>query len=104
MNTPKSVQVGQTEYRIELDPTEIDSDTCGSTYLTQSVIRIRPGLSEGEHRDTLLHETLHACAHFANISHKERLVEEEWIGRLTPVLLDTLCRNPELRKVLFNEA
>lgn len=97
------IHVPQSTYRVEIDSTEIENGNCGATYHNSGVIRIRPNLTDGEYRDTLFHEVRHACAHAAGVSQEEKLSEEEWISRTTPILLDTLTRNPELRKILFDE-
>lgn len=97
------VTVGQSTYRVEIDPTEIENGNCGTTYHQSGVIRLRPNMSDGEYRDTLLHEVRHAVAHFVGIGDEDKLSEEEWITRTNPALLDVLCKNPELRRVLFNE-
>lgn len=48
-------------------------------------------------RDTLLHEVLHAVAFTAGISAElGNTKEEEIIRRMSPLLLDTLRRNPAL--------
>lgn len=52
--------------------------------------------------ETLLHEVLHACF-VVMATPLEHDVEEETIGALSPVLLDTLRRNPALTAYLLDD-
>lgn len=58
-------------------------------------ITIEPDQKGNFLRDTLLHEVLHACL-FAAAGGMTTDEEERLVASLTPVLLDTLRRNPGL--------
>lgn len=93
---PMVIKVGTLSYNASIDNSEIDNGTCGSTYHQTGQIRISPYMASGEYKTTLLHEVMHACAHFAGIVDKEELDEETWIGRLSPIILLVLQENPHL--------
>lgn len=95
------IRVGQTTYTVRREQFEGEAGNNGATYTDSSQILIAPLLSRGKYRETLLHETLHTCAHFAGVENKQRLTEEEFITRLAPVLLMVLADNPELLKELL---
>lgn len=51
--------------------------------------------------DTLLHEIIHQCIRVTGIEIKNEKMEEHLICVMTPVLLDTLRRNPTVVKYLL---
>ena len=59
MKVPTTVQVGGHVYQIRLDPTLTDDHDSGQVNYRTQVIRIHPGRSQSEMRETLVHEILH---------------------------------------------
>jgi hypothetical protein len=96
------IRVGALTYTLKHEATEYENGHCGSTYHQLSQINIAPMLSDGEYRSTLLHEVMHACAHFAGIDQEEKLDEEQWISKFSPTFLMVLADNPRLIDVLLN--
>ncbi len=91
---PRSVTIGPYKYGIKLvkelgEPEELDgvTDTAGSRLL------IKKDLSPSRMRETVMHEILHAIWDVTNLP---KAYEEKVIMRLSPILLDTLQRNPEV--------
>ncbi len=74
--------------------------TCNNEYGdfdgNQQVIRIDSRNARDEQADTLLHETLHACCHFAGIDVEEKLTEEDFVTRISPILHTVLKENHSL--------
>lgn len=91
-----NIKVGPLSYVVRIEATEYENGHCGATYHQLSQINISPNLSTGEYRSTLLHEVMHACAHFAGIDQEEKIDEETWITKLSPTLLMVLSDNPHL--------
>jgi hypothetical protein len=69
----------------------------GMTDQRGSVIHMNPNNAETFLRETLLHEVTHACHFVAGLGDGATVTCEEFVTRVSPVLLDTLRRNPELR-------
>lgn len=90
------VKVGPIRYRITEDSSEIEEGRCGVTYKQTARIRINPSLSADVRKETLLHEMLHAICSICGIDDEDRLTEEEWISRVSPILLMVLQENPDL--------
>lgn len=63
-------------------------------------IWVNPHASEQFQREALLHEVIHACQAVAGLPNSGA-VGEDFVTRVTPVLLDTLDRNAALRRYLF---
>jgi len=62
-------------------------------------IHIRSTLPDGIPMvDTLIHEVIHAICHIA-LASEDRLAERQ-VTTLSTILIDTLFRNPKLRKCL----
>lgn len=96
------IRVGSLTYSVRNEATEYENGHCGATYHQLSQINIAPMLSDGEYRSTLLHEVMHACAHFVGIDQEEKLDEEQWISKFSPTLLMVLRDNPQLLTALLN--
>lgn len=64
----------------------------GRTDVRNLRLLINADQHEMQLRDTLLHETLHACLHVQELGAED----EEFVRRLAPVLLDVLRSNPVL--------
>ena len=103
---PTHIQVGPMRYTLAIDQAainEINPTAFGRTRNKEQSIVLSAGQGPDQEADTVLHETLHACFTVAGIS--ERMTDtlaEETINALSPLLLDTLRRNPELVAYLLD--
>lgn len=97
MKPPTTVHIGPFRYKLVLaqDHQEFSQDR-GTIHHTLLEIRVDEKLAYDHQRKTVLHEVLHGCFMVANDGIAEKLTEEQWVHRVTGVLLDTLQRNPEL--------
>ena len=76
----------------------------GYTDRYSSRIWINPHAVHEYQREALLHEVMHACQAVAvlpNGATATPVTGEDFITRISPILLDTLDRNPGLRAYLF---
>lgn len=87
-----NIKVGTSLYKVIEDEGEHQDGRRGSTYKELREIRINPSLSPDLKEITLLHEILHACCDFVGIE-DEKLTEEEWIVRISPILHQVLKEN-----------
>lgn len=108
---PEVIQVGPFIYTVQWDHESwsaafdatidaADPDVLrayGMTDQRGSVIYINPNNAETILRETLLHEVMHACQFVAGMPNKAPVAGEEFVTRISPLLLDTLRRNPDLR-------
>jgi hypothetical protein len=101
---PKSVLVGPHRYRLVFNKAETDRRSlaegevrlgeCDHRALT---ILVDPTQAETQIKDTLLHETLHACMSLIGATEDiSEQIEERLVLRLAPVLLQVLGSNPRL--------
>lgn len=101
---PKKVIIGPYEYVIECSDKSraILGLDFGETDIEKLEIRLHPDRHPQVQKETLLHETLHACMNVAALDHElgEEL-EEKVVRRLTPVLMCVLTRNPAWLKVII---
>lgn len=93
MKLPATVQVGAFKYKVQRR--KLKGFVGQHRPFTQLLI-VHPNLPDDQCADTMLHEVLHACATVAGIKD-----QEDFVNRMSPVLLDTFRRNPQLVKVLF---
>lgn len=100
------LRIGPYAYTVVTDDQRVeDTEVRGSEFLwgfheaTTSTIVLRSCMSPDKRAEVLLHEVMHACYHVARV---EPTDEESAIKTLAPMLLDTIRRNPQLRKVLFD--
>lgn len=109
--TPKYIfQIGPYKYNIFYDAEhilrqglEVNDGLFGYTEHHSQGIWIDPAQAPDMAAETLLHELLHACFFASGLT--VQLAddkEEEVIRCLSPILLDTLRRNPELIEALIN--
>ena len=111
MSKPSKIVVGSHVYRVlwstadwaeAVEGNERHSAMFGLTDTRRAVIAINPLIAETMQRETFLHEVLHACEFYAGmIDDSRKYASEEWITRLSPVLLDALLRNPAMRAYLL---
>ena len=93
---PCSVQIGPFTY--EVRPTN-NEDIIGETHNEELRIEIREGLPPQLEKETLLHEILHAI--FFTLGLKTKMDEERIVETVSPILLDVIRRNPDLKMYLF---
>lgn len=93
MNIPDSVRVLSLTYTLTADPEMEEYGTCNAYRLS---IRYNPEQDFRQLRDTVWHETLHACEAFMGI-HK---VSEADLTRLATASLNVLRDNPALVEFL----
>lgn len=65
-------------------------------------IWVNPHATADFQREALFHEVMHACQMTAGLPNTGSSTGEDFITRITPVLLDTLDRNPRLRAYLLS--
>jgi hypothetical protein len=75
----------------------------GFTDRSSCTVWINPHASEQFQREALLHEVTHCCQLVAGLPNDGNVSGEDFITRITPLLLDTLMRNLGLREFLFWE-
>lgn len=110
---PGTVQVGPHVYTIVVDRKRaIDASvTYGFTHPDWSEIILGPDQCLSQQRDTVLHELLHALLALVGVNKggdrallPEEDDEERLVTALSPLLLDTLRRNPDLTAFLLDGA
>lgn len=106
----KSVQVGPFRFKIKWSKKALnkhrlktDLDAVGLTLIDDQMILIDPHVGADMQRETLFHEVLHACWFVCGFRETKKLTEEQTIVALSPVLLDTLRRNPKLVEALLSK-
>lgn len=93
---PARIICGPYRYAVHIDEQRVtESSVRGTTNHLAGRIMIAGELCQEHRRKTLLHEVLHCCA-IVTQERNAKLTEEEWIGKMAAILLDTLQRNPEL--------
>ena len=73
------------------------ADSNGYIDYNKTELLIRPGQSATRERETVMHEVLHAIWDLAGLS------DENIVNRISPLLLDTLRRNPHLVDFLLEK-
>jgi hypothetical protein len=103
MTPPSTIVIGPMRARVAVDELEHNRacreqkrDLLGSWSGRELLITVEPGMPHDQIVDTLVHEVLHAIVdiHGVDLGDEER--EERVVGQLSPVLVDTLRRNPHL--------
>ena len=100
------IDVGCYRYKVLVDPMPFrakarHADDRGYVNHDLAEMVVRPNQTIDLQRETVLHEVIHGVRYLANLPSGE--VEESFVTRMTPLLLDTLRRNPHLRQFLFKE-
>ena len=103
MSIPDSIQIGPYRFRVEATQSAIDrqrvesgrQNRVGQLDIRHALIHVDPTLQPDVLADTLLHEVLHGVWAAVGLP-EEKLEAEQVVGALTPLLLDTLRRNPAL--------
>jgi hypothetical protein len=112
MAMPESVIVGPVRYRItdqdqdwyawEQDRGGQRRNLSGGAWHEQALILVNAGDHPQVQRVTLLHEIMHAVAAQAGYNGLGKFSEERWISAVSPLLLDTLTRNPAVVAYLLD--
>ena len=92
------LQIGPFNVAVTTDPRMVDLGEWDGRNL---LVKIRSDQAAGQQRDTLLHEILHAVVTVVGQECHEGI--EDVVAALSPTLLDTLRRNPDLVKYLTGE-
>ncbi len=106
---PPELTVGPHTYTVRTD-TEAAHRTrsegrLAHTHIDQLLIELDPDRPPSTIAESLLHETLHACWHQAQLNTQDALQEHEEhvVTMLAPSLLDVLRRNPGLVRYLTTD-
>jgi hypothetical protein len=109
MQPPSRVIVGPFPYVVLTDPKHVakarrraHDGRLGETDTTHLQIMVDAELPVAQVRDTVLHEVLHAVTWTVG-GWRKGDGEDDYIGRVSPILLDTLRRNPQLVAYLTAE-
>ena len=101
----EDIAVGCFRYGVAVDPVpfraraEHDGDD-GYVNHDRGEMVIRPDMGICRQQETVMHEVMHAVWHMSGLPRKD---SEEVVKRISPLLLDTLRRNPHLRDFLLGE-
>jgi hypothetical protein len=107
---PESVVIGPYRYTITVDHDAMErlrnrgesgGGNAGTVDYHQLQITIDGDMAASMIADTLLHEIVHCCYRVSGLR-AGKMREEEAIDHLTPVLLDTLRRNPAVARYLLD--
>jgi hypothetical protein len=109
--TPESVIIGPYRYAITVDHEAMErlrnrgesgGGNAGTADYHQLQITIDGDMAAEMIADTLLHEIMHCCYRVSGLG-RGKITEEEAIEHMTPVLLDTLRRNPAVTRYLLED-
>lgn len=109
MNNPVDhVDVGPFHYAVKFDAAEVKrleeknkQEYLGCCSFEEELIAINPNQTSDNLAETLFHEIMHAVFGLSGATGR-MMREEDAIGRLCPMLLDTLRRNPQLVDYLMD--
>ena len=95
-----NIQIGQTSWKVVV----VDGmEDFGQTDYFHAILRLREDQTQDQMKDSLWHEIIHAACFAYGVPIGSLEQEESIIKTLAPVLLDILCRNPELISVLVGD-
>ena len=105
---PKVIHIGPHPYTVVVDEERINKESVeaktrllGYCDSERSEMILRPGQSDSQQKDTILHEVLHAITHQTGIQHELGDDDEEkMVVRMTPLLLLVLQSNWDLVEYL----
>lgn len=98
LRPPKSVKVGTSKFPIHVVaeyPRDCDDNSYGLTNLPTETIYIKADQAEGQMKDTVAHEVLHAIANRGAFRISDEN-EERMIQQIVPWLLLVIQDNPKL--------
>ena len=99
MVIPHTIKVGPHVYSIVRKTVEEMPDALGNTDFDTNEIRIRKNMRKTKSQEVLLHELLHTTTYpsFTGVYEgEEKLMTEEFVNAVAPVLLQVLKDNPKL--------
>ena len=100
---PHTIKVGPHVYTV-VRKTAVDMpEVMGNSDFDKVEIMVRKGLRKSKAQEILLHELLHACTYpsFTGVYEgEEKLMTEEFVNAVAPVLLQVLKDNPKLVEYL----
>lgn len=112
-SVPDIITVGAARYAVIVDDAAITKAAlemgcvggklCGHHNQAELKITLHPNQPPDGARDSLLHELIHALAAQTDVNRDWGDLEEGFVSRLTPALLDVLRRNPRLVQFLTGE-
>jgi hypothetical protein len=109
MKPPKTIKVGSRIYKVSArrrdlhrTQSEIQQSVLGATMNHRLKIHLDKKAAAGVVQETLLHEVLHAVTEFTGLDDNLGESEEDFVNRLSPVLLQVLRDNPELVEYLLS--
>lgn len=111
---PESIQVGPHRYTVEATGAAITKararegpTVVGHHDANALVLTVDPDLPHSQQADTVLHEVMHAVLYSVDVDrvlvNHEAGLDEHLICAVTPILLDTLRRNPDLVAFLITD-
>ena len=106
---PESIRVGPYRFTIECSETAIlrvsiasKGNRMGEMNSSNLTLTIKPDMPPDQLADTLLHEVLHAVLYTVGTTLEDE-EQERIVGTISPMLLDTLRRNPMLVAYLLDQ-
>lgn len=91
-----NIKIGCINWQVILRESLSDEGCRGKCYKDRNEIHITTDLPDSAQKETLMHEVLHACCHFVGITEEDKITEEEFCTRITPILRTVLKENPNL--------
>jgi predicted SprT family Zn-dependent metalloprotease len=103
MVIPHTIKVGPHVYSVVRKTGEEMPEALGDTDFDANEIRIRKNMRKTKSQEIVLHELLHACTYpsfTGAYEGEEKLMTEEFVNAVAPVLLQVLKDNPKLVEYL----
>ena len=94
-----NIKIGGRAWKIIFSDLQHQEGKRGSNYKELQEIHLNPSQHIELSEVTLIHEILHACCDFAGME-DEKMVEEQWVVRVAPILTQVLKDNPNILKDL----
>jgi len=100
---PHTIKVGPHVYTVVRKSTADAPENMGNSDFDKVEIMVRKGLRKSKAQEILVHELLHTCTYpsFTGVYEgEEKLMTEEFVNAVAPVLLQVLKDNPKLVEYL----
>lgn len=94
MALPKVIELGPWHTKVRFDA-DLPIDVAGMWDVDAAEISLKPGLAHDRVVEVTVHESLHALVWMAGLGFDED-VEESVVGRLAPLVVEWIRRNPRL--------